>query len=189
MKKTLLVLTMVLLAAACGDAGNDTAVATTFGAGEPTVTTAAPPLQPEPEPLVLIAETGGCYMLGPNCATIQVMSDGSFGVFRNDPADVIAVPATLDAADYTGSVDILAFSQAIAATDFEELRRTLGPGECRACVDGIDYEVRFLTQAGPEDLSSADYEFDSSLDLFAELDTVIRAASAAGTLEALPRGS
>jgi hypothetical protein len=117
------------------------------------------------------------------------MSDGRFGVFRNDPADVIAVPATLEGADYTGSADILALSRAIAATDFAELRRTLGPGECRACVDGIDYQVRFLTENGPEDMSSTDHEFDSALDLFAELDALVQVVQTSGALELLPRGS
>lgn len=188
MKKLLLVPAILLLASACGDAGSDVGVETTAPAR--TSTTAAPsPILSEPVPLVIIAEVGGCYMLGPNCATTLVMSDGAFGVFRNDPADVIAVPTTLEGADYTGAADILALSRVIAATDFAELRSTLGPGECRACVDGIDYQVRFHTENGPEDMSSTDHDFDSSLDLFAELEALVQVVQTSGELEILPRGS
>jgi hypothetical protein len=188
MKKLLLVPAILLLASACGDAAGDVGVETTAPTEASTTTTPSQILS-EPVPLVVLAEVGGCYMLGPNCATTLVMSDGRFGAFRNDPADVIAVPATLEGADYTGWADILALSRAIAATDFAELRRTLGAGECRACVDGIDYQVRFLTEDGPEDMSSTDHEFDSALDLFAELDALVQVVQTSGALELLPRGS
>jgi hypothetical protein len=117
------------------------------------------------------------------------LADGSFGAFRNDPAQVLDVPDSLDDADYTGTVDIGGLAASIAGTDFAELRATLPAGECRACFDGIDYEARFMTASGPEDLSSATYAFDSSLTLFAELDRVLAAAGAAGQLEMKPRGS
>ena len=193
MRQAIVGLAIVVLAGACGAAPEDfnadaVGAASTAASTELTSTT-APSLLVEQVPLVVIAETGGCYMLGPNCSTTLVMSDGTFGVFRNDPADVIAVPTTLDDAEYTGSVDIQAFSQAVAASDFDELRSVLGPGECRGCVDGIDYQVRFFTEAGPEDLASVDYEFDSGLELFTELNGVMQAAAGAGTLEMLPRGS
>ena len=57
-----------------------------------------------------------------------------------------------------------------------------------ACVDGIDHRVRVFTNRGPEDLASVDYEFDEALAFFFELAEVRRAASAAGTLEIVPRG-
>jgi hypothetical protein len=174
--------------AACGAGTEIGAIPTTAGPDAANGVT-EPHSISEPVPLVAIAETGGCYMMGPNCATILVMSDGSFGVFRNDPAAVLAVPDTVVGADYTGFGDVSDLAAVIAATDFISLKDELPPGECRACFDGIDYEVRFFTASGVEDLASVEHGFDDSLVLFAELAKVIRTADDAGQLKVMARGS
>ena len=185
MKTMVLVVGFAAILASCGAEGGDA------GVDEPVVTvtssTTAPEMLAEPVPLLVVAEVGGCYMMGPNCTTTLVMSDGSFGVYRNDPVDVMAVPESLDEAEYRGAVDVADLARTVAATDFTTLRASLGPGECMACVDGIDYRVRVFTGAGPEDLASVDYEFDEAIAFFAELAEVRRAAAAAGTLELVPR--
>lgn len=176
--------------AACGAADGDGVEEPTVAPSDP-VTTTQPVVTtaPEPVPLAVIAETGGCYMLGPNCRTFLVLSDGSFGAFRNDPAAVLGVASSLEGADYTGTVDVRGLTTEINNADFAELMAMLPAGECRACFDGIDYEVRFVTPSGPEELSSATYAFDTSVPLFAELDEVIAVVAGAGELEPRARGS
>lgn len=183
-----LVATLGLLAG-CGAADGAGYGETSVPLESSTTTAPVPTTAATPTPLVVIAEVGGCYMLGPNCRTFVVFSDGTFGAFRNDPAAVLDASLGLDGAEYGGTVDVSNLSEAISETDFGELRQTLPAGECTACFDGIDYEVRFVTASGAEELSSAVLEFDVSVALFAELDHVIEAVSAAGNLEIRPRGS
>jgi hypothetical protein len=127
-------------------------------------------------------------MLGPNCSTTLVMSDGTFGVFRTDPADVLAVPDDVAAAAITGQVDVGALARTVSDTDFASLRSRLEPGTCQGCVDGIDVTVRLHTAQGVEDLSSLEYSFDSDIDLFQYLETIQTAIRDSGDLEPLPRG-
>ena len=188
MRISLVAIAVLAATAGCGAADETSGVAPTSTVAT-LVTTTLVPIPEPPAPLVVVAEVGGCYMLGPNCATTVVMSDGTFGVFRNDPANVLDVPTSLVDADFVGSTDVAALANAIAATDFDELREILGPGECRACFDGIDYQVRFMTPDGGEDLSSVDHEFDATLDLFAELDLLTQVVQGSGALEVVPRGS
>jgi hypothetical protein len=193
MKKTLalVLVTLAVVAAACGDEGgldeqlaNET---TTVAPAEGTTSTVSPVLA-EPVPLVVVAEIGGCFMMGPNCSTTLVMSDGSFGVFRTDPADILAVPADLASADIVGQTDVAGLATAISVTDFKELKSTLGPGTCHACVDGIDTTVRFFTVDGPVELDSVEFEFNSASDLFEHLEDVQSAIRGSGDLEQKQRG-
>jgi hypothetical protein len=189
MRKLALVSWVMVMLAACGGAADEGRAGDTAKIPSSVPTSVAPPGLAEPVPLLVIAELGGCYMLGPNCATAVVMSDGSFEVFRNDPADVLAMPGEAAAAEFSGTIDVAPLARTMVATDFDVLRANLGPGECRACVDGIDYLVRFYTADGEEDLDSATHRFDTDLDLFAQLEAVREAVFAAGTLEVVPRGS
>ncbi|MCP4305343.1 MAG: hypothetical protein GY788_10790 [bacterium] len=193
MKKTtvLVLMTLALVAASCGDDGGGDehlgAVPTTVTPDEATTSTLAPALA-EPVPLVIVAEIGGCFMMGPNCTTTLVMSDGSFGVFRTDPADVLAVPGNVADAEIVGQTDVAGLATAIAATDFGELKNTLGAGTCEACVDGIDTTVRFFTGDGPIELDSVEFEFDTALALFEHMEDVQSAIRGGGDLELKQRG-
>ena len=126
-------------------------------------------------------------MMGPNCTTTLVMSDGSFGVFRTDPADILAVPNDIAKADLTGHADIGELARTVDSTDFALLRAQLDPGTCQACFDGIDVNVRFYTAQGMVDLDSATYSFDPALDLFQHLETLRMAIGASGDLELMQR--
>jgi hypothetical protein len=185
MKRILLVVILAVVAGACGDAGGEpeAAAATITAPPEP------PTVLSEPVPLIVISEVGGCFMLGPNCATTLVMSDGSFGVFRTDPAKVSEVSLAISDAEYTGSVQIADLGRSIASTDFDELRQSLGPGTCNGCVDGIDLVVRIFTASGTEDLDSQQLAFDPDVDLFRYLEEMRRAIADLGALEVQPRGS
>ena len=189
MRRYVLVLAIVATATACGSApdgepGEDPATVSSSSA-----TGAAAPVMAEPVPLLTIAEVGGCYMMGPNCATALVMSDGSFEVFRNNPANVLLTPTESTQPAFSGTIDVTTIARTIADTNFDELRNSLRPGECRGCMDGIDYLVRFHTTDGAEDMDSVTHEFDAELDLFAQLDMVRQAVFRVGTLEVVPRGS
>jgi len=196
MKRTaaLIILIFSLAVAACGDDGSN-GVEETASTEAPVATTnlvtstTATPVLAEPVPLAVVAETGGCFMLGPNCSTTLIMSDGTFGVFRTDPADVLAVPDDIAAADITGQVDVGALARTVSDTDFSSLRSQLEPGTCQGCVDGIDVTVRFHTAEGVEDLSSVEYDFDSDIDLFQYLQTIQTVIRDSGDLEPLPRGA
>jgi len=196
MKRTtaLIILIFSLAIAACGDDGSN-GVEGTASTEAPVATTTlvtsttATPVLAEPVPLAVVAETGGCFMLGPNCSTTLIMSDGKFGVFRTDPADVLAVPDDIGAADITGQVDVGALARTVSDTDFASLRSQLEPGTCRGCVDGIDVTVRFHTAQGVEDLSSVEYDFDSDIDLFLYLESIRTVIRDSGDLEPLPRGA
>ena len=76
--------------------------------------------------------TGGCMMMGPNCATYVVYSDGTVEIYRtgeNAPAEVVgSIPAA----------EVTAFLDSVKDTDFEALAAEVGPGTCNSCVDGID---------------------------------------------------
>ena len=124
MRRLVLVVGFAAVLAACGADGEGSVD------DEPVVTvtssTVPEPLA-EPVPLLVIAEVGGCYMMGPNCTTTLVMSDGSFGVFRNNPVDVMAVPDSLDEAEFGGAIDIAGMARTVAATDFASLRAMLSP--------------------------------------------------------------
>ncbi len=126
-------------------------------------------------------------MMGPNCATALVMTDGSFAVFREEPATADLVSRMSDA-EYAGSVDVGPMARVVMATDFDDLRDSLRPGSCQACVDGVDLVVRFFTGAGSQQLESQEYEFDPAVDLFAELDRLRTRIRSAGSLDTLTRG-
>lgn len=193
MKKTLtlVLFALAVVATSCGDDGgaddqpdSESATVATAAVTASTV----PQVLAEPVPLVVIAEIGGCFMMGPNCSTTLVMSDGSFGVFRTDPADVLAVPIEVAGADIVGRTDVAALATAIAATDFKQLMTDLGPGTCQACVDGIDTVVRFHTTNSLVELDSVEFKFDSSLDLFEHLAGIQSAIRGSGDLELKQRG-
>lgn len=186
---TLLTIVLALLLASCGgseaDVADPEATTTTIVTGE---TTSPPNENTEPARLLVMAETGGCFMMGPNCATTLLMSDGTFGVFRADPGDVLEVPEDISAADFTGQFDVTALTEMVAGTDFDALLSQLGPGECRACFDGIDISLRIETPSGPLDVLSTDHDFDGNVDFFREIALLQEAIGAAGELETQLRG-
>ncbi len=186
-------LVIALVLASCGEAGS--AGADEVSSPQPkvtstTVATAATvvPVLAEPVPLLVIAETGGCFMMGPNCSTTLVMSDGSFGVFRTDPADVLAVPDAVSGAELVGRADVHTLARIISDTDFADLRTQLEPGTCQGCFDGIDVNVRFHTAQGPVDVDSVTYSFDHGLELFQHLEGLQQAIRSSGGLEPMQRG-
>ena len=116
-------------------------------------------------------------MMGPNCRTFGLWSDGTAGVYRNgavaptDPLDRSeAVELTTIGSELTA--ELIAISD---ATDYDDLEARLSPGSCQACVDGIDYLLTLHTEAGPRHLSSNEFQFDQAEPLFRAVDEALTA--------------
>jgi hypothetical protein len=157
-----LVLPLAVLAA-CGDDSNDSEAS-------PTSTEA-----PATEALRYVAN-GGCQMMGPNCATYVVYTDGKVEIFRtgeNTPAEVTgAIPAG----------EIEAYLESVADVDVAALTDEVGPGTCNACVDGID--VVLTLALGDEEvvLDSTIVNFDPEHPFFENLDLLMADVFAIGEL-------
>jgi hypothetical protein len=161
-----IVLTAVSLAG-CGTASPSTTTSTAPATTAPPTTTPA-----GPAPVAVIRESGGCMQMGANCSTIVVWSDGTVAIHRAGVGNETGVPQDADA-EVTGTIPIEVIdrlSAAIEATDFAELRSTLGAGSCQGCVDGIDTELTLFGPTGQESLDSIDLAFDMSDPLFVAVD-------------------
>ncbi len=121
--------------------------------------------------------TGGCLMMGPNCATYVVYSDGTVEIYRtgeNAPAEVVgSIPAA----------ELSAFVDSVKDTDFQGLVGKVGPGTCNSCVDGIDIKATIALSDGPIELDSTVVNFDLSHSLFANLESLMEDVRAVGELE------
>ncbi len=163
MKPAFVVLAVLL--AACGSGP---------GGAEPTPAIGQTTLPAAPTPLLMINESGGCAMMGPNCATYVLWSDGHAYLYRDrfapGPPQIPPDPteAETDAVIDTDIADRMA--AVIADTDFSALRTRLEPGQCWGCVDGIDYQLVVFTTGGPDVLSSVEVAFDTAEPFFAAVE-------------------
>jgi len=150
--------------AACGDDSTSEGTTTDTAAAERSV-------------VLRYETTGGCLMMGPNCATYVVYSDGTVEIYRtgeNAPAEITgAIP----------EAEVAAFLDSVKDTDFEALAAEVGPGTCNACVDGIDYKLSLTLADGPVELDSTIVNFDFTNDFFANVETLINDVRAVGELE------
>ena len=115
-------------------------------------------------------------MMGPNCPTYVVYSDGRVEVYRtgeNAPAEVIG---SIDATEVT------AFLDSVKNTDFDGLAAEVGPGTCNSCVDGVDILLTLTLADGPVKLDSTVINFDLNNDFFANVETLIDDVRAVGEL-------
>lgn len=112
-------------------------------------------------------------MMGPNCATFVIYSDGAVEVYRtgeNEPAELTGIlPA--------GEID--AFIAGAAEIDFEALAARVGPGTCNACVDGIDVVLSLKLPDGDVQLDSTVVNFDPAEPFFTDVETLVADAAAA----------
>lgn len=158
--------------AACGDNSRTTENTASL----PTIGTA------EPTEVLRYEATGGCLMMGPNCATYVLYSDGTVEIFRtgeNAPAEV------------TGSIpeaEVTAFLDSVTGTDFDALAAEVGPGTCNACVDGIDVLLTIVSSDGSTKLDSTVVNFDPTNDFFANVETLMEDVRGVGELAIQQRG-
>ena len=151
-----------LVVSACASAAPATAP-------DESTTTTTPP---DPVLVLTITEDGGCFMMGPNCATYLVYSDGSVKLQRTGQPGAPLDMATIDDELVQDVVDRL------ATTDLDTLREGLPPGECRGCYDGIDVTFAYETPAGPVTFSSVDVDIFVPEPLFTATWPILDAASA-----------
>ena len=151
---------------ACGSDSEGTA--TSSPASSSPSTTAAAPVE-----VFRYEAIGGCQMMGPNCATYVIYSDGAVEVYRtgeNEPAELTGMlPA--------GEID--AFLAGAADIDFEALAARVGPGTCNACVDGIDVVLTMELPSGEVQLDSTVVNFDPAEPFFTDVETLVADAAAA----------
>jgi len=160
----------LLAVAACGDDNSTTRDTTTE-----TVT-------PARSEVVRYETTGGCQMMGPNCATYVVYSDGTVEIYRavdirpageGVPPEVVgAIPAA----------EVAAFLDSVKDTDFTALAADVGPGTCNSCVDGIDIVLTLTLSGEPVALDSTVINFDLNNDFFANVETLMEDVRAVGEL-------
>ncbi|MCL1598863.1 MAG: hypothetical protein M3094_06745, partial [Actinomycetia bacterium] len=96
------------------------------------------------------------FMMGPNCATYLIYSDGSVTLERTDDPGVPVDTGTIDTALVGTVIDL------VAATDLDALQADLPPGECRGCYDGIDVTFTYETPEGPVAIASIDVDIFAS---------------------------
>ena len=158
--------------AACGDDSSSSS-----NTDAPT-TTAAPAERVEG---VRYEVNGGCQMMGPNCATYVIYTDGTVEIYRtgeNLPAEV------------TGSIpaeEIAAYLDSVKDVDFQALATEVGPGTCNACVDGVDMKVTIGLDE-PVVLDSTVVNFDPENQFFTALDSLMQDVYAVGELPIQQRG-
>ncbi len=174
-RAALLITTSLVALAACGDDATSTSSDSTAAAPSETTT-------PAERAVGLRYEVnGGCQMMGPNCATFVIYTDGTVEIYRtgeNAPAEVTgSIPAA----------EISAYLDSIKDVDFQALAEEVGPGTCQACVDGVDTKV---TIGLDEEvlLDSTIVNFDIENQFFANLDSLMQDVYAVGELPIQQRG-
>ena len=124
---------------------------------------------------------GGCQMMGPNCATYVIYTDGTVEIYRtgeNLPAEVTGnIPAE----------EIAAYLDSVKDVDFQALAEEVGPGTCNACVDGVDMKVTIGLDE-PVVLDSTVVNFDPENQFFMALDSLMQDVYAVGELPIQQRG-
>lgn len=167
LRATLAVLGVSLLAACGSDSDSSSADTTTA---------------PAPVEALRYEANGGCQMMGPNCATYVVYTDGSVEIFRTGENA---------AAEVTGSIpeaEISAWLESVADVDVDALTAEVGPGTCQACVDGIDVKLTIGLADGPVVLDSTVTNFDPTNPFFSNLESLMADVSAVGELPIQQRG-
>ena len=174
-RSAVLLLVALALPSACGDdagGGAATSDSTAPAATEPAT----------PEEVFRYEANGGCQMMGPNCATVVIYSDGKVEVYRSGENQ----PAELTAELPEGEID--AFLEGAASVDFTALADEVGPGTCNACVDGIDVVLTMALPDGQVQLDSTVVNFDPANDFFADVETLVAdAVAVAGELPIVSR--
>lgn len=121
--------------------------------------------------VVTVEQSGGCFMMGPNCPTYAVHANGQVDLFRTEALDTTVDSSTI-------AVPLVdALTEQIRSTDFVALRTRLPEGECQGCFDGIDTKLVLTTRNGEVTFSSIDVEMDPMEPLFAAVSNIVAAAS------------
>ena len=172
-------ISLLVSLAACGDtsSGDDDGGAATATAN----TTAAPTTVPAPFTALRWVDSGGCEVMGPNCPTYTVWSDGRVELSRTGDA------APPDATSTIATAELDAWLASVADLDVAALASTVGPGSCQSCVDGVDSVVTVHTSKGDVVVDSTKLAFDQSNPFFAGLDRLMSDIRTIGDLPLVTR--
>jgi hypothetical protein len=137
-------------------------------ADEPSAST----IPSDPEAVVVTVEqSGGCFMMGPNCPTYVLHANGRVDLFRTEAEGTRVDSAVIDVAL------LEALAEQIRSTDFVALRARLPEGECQGCFDGIDTKLVLTTSDREVTFSSIDEELSATEPLFDAVWSIVHAAS------------
>ncbi len=162
--------------AACGDDNASTRDATTETAA------------PGRSEVVRYETTGGCQMMGPNCATYVVYSDGTVEIYRAVDIRPVGQGAPAEIVGAIPAAEVSAFLDSVKNTDFTALAAEVGPGICQSCFDGIDIVLTLGLGGEPVVLDSTVTNFDINNDFFANVETLMNDVRAVGELTVQQRG-
>ena len=154
--------------AGCGD---DTVVAP-----RSTDTVATPDTVAAPTVVLRYATTGGCVVLGPNCPTYTVWSDGTVDVSRT------GVDAAPEITGHVPATEVQAWFASVHDLDATALAAQVGPGTCNSCVDGTDIVATVELPGGSVTLDSTKLAFDPADPTFAALERLMVDVRAVGAL-------
>lgn len=164
---------------ACGDDSVDLGSSTDSTVPNSTVV----PTTVAPAPFVALtwADDGGCVVMGPNCPTYVVWSDGKVEISRTgedgDPEVTGSIP----------EAQVAAWLATVAELDAVALADEVGPGSCNSCVDGADTLLTVHTASGDVTLDSTKMAFDPANPFFADLDRLMSDVRGVGDLPLVNR--
>lgn len=133
-----------------------------------------------------VTQSGGCVMIGPNCAEHTLREDGSVEVRRIDSDGTrgeVEGRGTIDQGQTDSWVDL------VANTDFDALKLRLPAGTCSGCLDGVDYLYTIYQQGNSVTINSLDYQFSEAEPFFAMTTGVYEAMLNAALFEIQQRSN
>ena len=133
-----------------------------------------------------VTQSGGCIMIGQNCAEHTLRNDGSVEVKR------IGIDLMANEVEARGDIDqgqVDSWLDLVANTDFDSLISRLPPGTCSGCLDGIDYIYTIYLQDGDVAINSLDHQFSEAEPFFAMTAGVYDAMLNAAILEIQQRSN
>ncbi len=146
----------------------------------PTDTGAATTAPAAPEVAVRYESIGGCQMMGPNCPTYVVYTDGKVEVSRTGETTGVEVTGSIPEAE------VKAFLDSLKDVDLTDLGT--GPGTCQSCLDGVDTKLTVLGPDGPVTFDSTVIAFDPANAFFANVEKLMTDVQAVGELPIKQRG-
>jgi len=157
---------VALIVAGCSSPGSAASPATAGSAPAPTSSPAA--ASPVPSGTLASVEQRGGECPAATCdTTVYLDFDGRIHVSAKPPNDLGTAT----------SAQVQALEAAIAATDFNELRRPAFSGQCPTAYDGQELVFTFTTATGTQRLAACESVLDYSGPLFRALTAALGSAS------------
>jgi hypothetical protein len=169
--------------AACGDDRIVTGSSIDTTVPDTTVPDTTMPDTTIPAPYVALtwADDGGCVVMGPNCPTYVLWSNGTVEISRTgedtEPEVTGTIPESL----------VATWLASVAGLDAAALADEVGPGSCNSCVDGADTLLTVRTANGDVTLDSTEMAFDTANEFFADLERLMTEVRAVGELPLIDR--